>query len=338
MIRFRHVADRVDVVDVGPRPCIDEDRSTRRGRDARVLEPKSRGVRVAPGRVQDEVRVHRLRLWGTRSDAFGAGKHRPNAAPAFAAPRGSLDCGNAGIEAEIDPSVSHLVGKRAANVVVEAAKKERTPVELRHLDPEAAKHPRELDRDVTAPDDDDPLRQSLQVKDVVGSDGMLDAGNVRKHRPAAGRDENVAGGDRASGHGNGVGADDRCPRIVEPCARSFDEVPVDPVQALDLAILVRDEGGPVERGCSGGSGRPGGLRASGLPPPPEPGRVLEVLREVGGIHEELLRDTSHVDAGAAEKTLFRHRDARAVPGRDPRRPGPSGPRTDDEEVVVEDVH
>ena len=73
-------------------------------------------------------------------------------------------------------------------------------------------------------------------------------------------------------------------------------------------------------------------------PPPESRRVLEVLREVRGVHEELLRDAPDVDAGAAEEAFLGHRDAGAVAGRDAGRPGPSGPCPDDEEIEVEVAH
>ena len=127
-------------------------------------------------------------------------------------------------------------------------REERTPIELGHLDPEAREHPRELDRDVAAPDHDESLRKPLEVEDVVGADGMLDPGDVRKRGLPARRDEDVAGGDRASVDRDRVRAGDGRARVEESRPRPLDEPPVDPVQAPDLAVLVRDEGWPVEGG------------------------------------------------------------------------------------------
>ena len=140
-------------------------------------------------------------------------------------------------------------------------------------------------------------------------------------------------------------------RVVEPRPRPLDEAAVDPVQALDLAVLVGDEGGPVERrpgggrpGCTTRGGRrsarpvPAARVVTPVPPPAEAGRVLEVFREMGGVDEELLRDAPHVYASPTEKALLRHRDPRAVAGRNARRAGPSRARADDEKVVVEAAH
>src|SRR3546814_6988998 len=59
---------------------------------------------------------------------------------------------------------------------------------------------------------------------------------------------------------------------------------VDALQPVDLLVLVGDEGGPVE--------------ARALHRPAEAGRVLEILVEMGGIGEQLLRHAAD-DAGAA---------------------------------------
>ena len=115
-----------------------------------------------------------------------------------AVPRRPLDGGDVRIESKVDPALSHLAGEGAADVVVEAAQEQRPPVELGHLDPEAREDARELDRDVAAPDDDEPFGQPVEVEHVVRADGVLDSGDVGEGGLAAGRDEDVARGDRAA--------------------------------------------------------------------------------------------------------------------------------------------
>jgi hypothetical protein len=77
---------------------------------------------------------------------------------------------------------------------------------------------------------------------------------------------------------------------------------VDAVQAGDLAVLVRQEFPPVEDRLGDA--------------PAEIGGVLQLVAEVRGVGEELLRDAADVDAGAAEAAGLGDRDARAERGRD----------------------
>src|SRR3546814_6431676 len=60
---------------------------------------------------------------------------------------------------------------------------------------------------------------------------------------------------------------------------------VDALQAVDLPVLVGDQGRPVE---AGGRHRPA-----------EAGGILEVLVEVGGVGQQLFRHAAADDAGAA---------------------------------------
>ena len=120
---------------------------------------------MPPGGVQDEVRFEGLSAGGRSRppvSAVGAaaGKHRPYPASGRPAVRRPFDRGDVRVEAEIDPPLSHLLGEGVSNVVVEAPKKERPAVELGHFDPEAGEHPRQLDRDIAAPDHDEPLGRS----------------------------------------------------------------------------------------------------------------------------------------------------------------------------------
>jgi len=62
---------------------------------------------------------------------------------------------------------------------------------------------------------------------------------------------------------------------------------------------------------------------------------VEVLAEVRGVGEQLLRDAADVDAGAAEAIDFGDRDFRSIGRGDPAGANAAGAASDGEEVVVE---
>jgi hypothetical protein len=96
---------------------------------------------------------------------------------------------------------------------------------------------------------------------------------------------------------------------------------VDAVQPRDLAVLVGEQRVPVEVGFAGG--------------PAVAFRDLEVLAEMRGVGEELLRDAADVDAGAAELPRLGDGDARAIRGCDAARPDAAGAAAYREKVVIE---
>jgi hypothetical protein len=96
---------------------------------------------------------------------------------------------------------------------------------------------------------------------------------------------------------------------------------VDAVQPRDLAVLVRDQGLPVE-----------GAFADG---PAVGAREREVLAEMRGVGEELLRDAADVDAGAAEAAGLGERDLGAVRGGNAAGANAAGAAAYREKIVVE---
>jgi hypothetical protein len=93
------------------------------------------------------------------------------------------------------------------------------------------------------------------------------------------------------------------------------------VEARDLLVLVRQQRRPVEAGLARGPAIRGG--------------DLEVLAEMRGVGEELLRDAADVDAGAAEAVGLGDRDLRAKRGGEAAGANAAGAASDGEEVVVE---
>src|SRR5690606_21349256 len=92
----------------------------------------------------------------------------------------------------------------------------------------------------------------------------------------------------------------------------------------DLAILVADQGRPVE------------VRLADVPA--VTGRVLEMLGKLRGIDEQFLRHAAADDAGAAEAMLLGDRHAQALRCSKAAGTDAAGAAADDEEVVVEICH
>src|SRR3970282_1747416 len=109
-------------------------------------------------------------------------------------------------------------------------------------------------------------------------------------------------------------------RAEDLAPRPLENPLIDPVQARDFAILVREERLPIERRFAG--------------PPAVAHGILEILMEVRGIGEEFLGDAPDVDAGAAEIALFGHRHARAQVRRPAARTHPARARADGEKIIV----
>src|SRR5437588_568961 len=96
---------------------------------------------------------------------------------------------------------------------------------------------------------------------------------------------------------------------------------VDAVEALDLAILVRKQLGPVEA-------RRAGVPAVGR-------RDLEILAEMRRVREQLFGDAADIDAGAAEAVGLGDRYARAVGGGHAARADAARATADGEKIVIE---
>ncbi len=142
---------------------------------------------------------------------------------------------------DLDALLGHLRCQGVANVVVEAAQEVRAAVELRHRGAQAVEDAGELDGDVAAAIDDGSLGQRLQVKAFVGGDRMLHAVHPREDRRRAGGDQDGLGADHLLPDLNamvveqpGTGIESLYPGVAQKLA-------VDPLQAVDLLVLVGDQ-------------------------------------------------------------------------------------------------
>ena len=213
----------------------------------------------------------------------------------------------------------------AANLLVEAAQEELATVDQGDLAPEPGQDTGELDADVAAPDHREALRQTLQVKGLVRGDGVLDAGDLRPVRPASGRHQDVLGADLAP-HPvaeidlHPVRVDQTRPTLEEFHTCAFEQPAVDPVQPLDLPVLVGEETRPVESGLASR--------------PAETGSLPVVVGEPRGAHQELLRHAADVHTRAAQVAGLGDCHPRAVAGRHPGGAHTARTCADHEKVVV----
>ena len=161
-----HVADGVDRRHEGLRIAVDGDGADRVDRDADLFQPE-------PGRVGAASRC--TRTWSTctiePSDSVAA-------MPSTVLSRRST----VRFSASVDATLGIGLAESVANVLVEAAQKLVAAMQERDLAAEPVEHARELHRDIAAADDQDPLRQGLEVEDLVRRDGEFAAGNRRLER------------------------------------------------------------------------------------------------------------------------------------------------------------
>ena len=218
----------------------------------------------------------------------------------------------------------HRLGQGVAHVLVEAAQHLVAAIDQRHLAAQTMEDVGELDRDITAADDDDAVGQMRRDEGLVGGDGMLGADAIAHvaRRPPAGGDEDVAGGDRAVRllQMDRVRVHEFGPLHDDLDAGLGDVLVIEPFEARDLLVLVGDQHVPVEF-------RPRHR-------PAEAAGILEILDIVAGIDEQLLGDAAADHAGAAEAVFLGDGDLGAVAGRQPAGAHAARAAADDEEIVV----
>mmetsp|Transcript_22493 Transcript_22493/g.55744 ORF Transcript_22493/g.55744 Transcript_22493/m.55744 type:complete len:239 (+) Transcript_22493:966-1682(+) len=144
-----------------------------------------------------------------------------------------------GVKAEVHALLDHLVPQEGAAVVVEAPQEEVAAVDLRDVRAVAGEDACELDRDVAAADDDDFFGDLVEVECLVAGHDEVLAFDVWHERPASDGDEDLIRGDFLPVDLDLVLPDDlrAPPNHLHPRARHHPVV--DPVQPLDLHVLVR---------------------------------------------------------------------------------------------------
>ena len=213
-----------------------------------------------------------------------------------------------------------------ADVLVEAAQHALAAMNERHVRAQALENLGELDRDVAAADDHDPLGQTVQMERLVGGDGEFRAAHaLRAHDPTAGGDEDPLGGDEPAAREPHLVRADDFGALLDDLRAGFQQVgAVNAGQPRDLVLHIVPQFGPVE---------PRPFHA-----PAEARSVLERLRELGGEHEQLFGDAAAHHAGPADPILLRDRRAFAHGRDEPGGAGAAGAGADGEEIVIILIH
>ena len=176
-----HVADGVDALDRRAVELVDLDLPARVGLDAERLEAEAGGRALAAGRVEH----------GLRRDALAALEHDQRAALV------ALDGLDRLAEAEDHAEVAQRQLQRAHDLGVAERQQLAPRVDDRDLGADGGEHRRVLDADHAGADDDERLRDLLEVEDAVGVEDRLlvELDGRRPHGAAARRDHDGAGVD-----------------------------------------------------------------------------------------------------------------------------------------------
>ena len=276
------IANGKDVRHCGARVGVNRDRANVVHLHPSGFEPDIVGVRQTPGGVHDQV--------GFQTRAVSEGGCEPTVV--------FVDPGDIGLETQIDLALAHLLGQHAADIGIKATQKQLTPVQLGHLNAEAVENRGKLDRNIAPANDDDPLRQAVQIKRFVGRDGVFDAGDLGQIRPAAGRHQDVLGRIRAAVDGNRVRIDEPRPALDNLRPGVAQQVAIDAVEAFDLHVFIGDQGRPIDARLTHA--------------PAKAGRVFKMIPKLGRIHKQLFWNTADIHARSAQVAFLNNGHPRAI--------------------------
>ena len=155
---------------------------------------------------------------------------------------------------------------------------------------------------------------------------MLRARQVGLHRMSAGGDQDGLGRDLTPVRcqNDRVSVGQRRAGVEHLGAGALNVAAVDVLEALDLPVLVGQQGRPVEARAPGG--------------PAEALGILELVAEAAGVDEQLLGDAAADHAGSAEPVFLGDAHPGAVARRDAPRAHAARSTADDEEVKVVVAH
>lgn len=232
-----------------------------------------------------------------------------------------VDTGDVAVELQVEPLLAQFVAQVLTHAAVEAAQEQVATVEQGGLGAQAVEDRGELYGDVAAADHQHAARQALEEERLVGGDRVFLARNLRHLRPAAGGDENVPGAEALAVHLDAVRVEQAGVAFEKGHPAVHQQVAIDAVEAVDLAVLVADQGRPVEARLAGA-------------PAIGPG-LFEVFAVVRAVDQQLLRYATDVDAGAAQVAALRHRDAGTEAGGETGGADAPGAGADDEQIEIE---
>ena len=119
---------------------------------------------------------------------------------------------------------------------------------------------------------------------------MFMARDVGNLRPAAGGDQDMFGGMTLTVDFNFIGAGYFRVTFDQGHTAVDQQVAINTVETIDLAVFVGDQGRPVKVGLTQAPAKPRGL--------------LEIFSKVRAVHQQLFRHAANVHAGTAQIAAF----------------------------------
>ncbi len=197
---------------------------------ADALKPEGFGVRRAADGGEYEVGLDLGAVFQRHAFHAAIGGYTAHAAAARVQPHALL---------------RHRLRQRFAQIVVETAQRQRLAHHDMHLAAQAREDGGELDGDVAAAQQHHALRPLGQEERVVGDDAVFAAGELRRPRAAAGRDDDAFGADDPAADIEPVRVDEGRRRLEALYARAVQQARIDAVEPPDFGVLVGDQRLPV---------------------------------------------------------------------------------------------
>ena len=176
-----------------------------------------------------------------------------------------------GVELHVHAAFDQLFVQMLAHRTVEAAQEHLAAIQQGCFRTQTVENPREFDGNIATAHHQHTLWKFLEEKRLVGADGVFMARNVRDLRPAASRDQDMVGSVALTVDFNFMGAGNFRVALDQADAAIDQQVAINTVETVDLAVLVGNQGRPIE---------------IGLPQAPAKTRSLfEVFGKVCAVHQ-----------------------------------------------------
>jgi hypothetical protein len=196
----------------------------------------------------------------------------------------ALQGSNLGAQTQIDAGLAHFCREKVPHIVIKTSQQTIATVQLGHPGPQALEDGCELAGDVATANHHQPRGEGVDIKNLVGGQCPFTPGDVRHHRLAAGRDQQMAGRNGLAVHRCTVRTGDLRNAGQQGHPRLGQQVLIDAVKAQYLRRSASLQGSPVQ--------------ARGRALPAKAGRLFKGLCIVGGIAVQLFGDAAYVDTGA----------------------------------------
>ncbi len=161
-----------------------------------------------------------------------------------------VDALDIAVEANRHVALEQLFMKMGTNTAIKPTQKQFATVDQRGVGAQAVEDRSELHGNIATAHDHYALWQRLEVKRLVGRNGMLASWHIRHLRPATGGDQNALDAVGLAVDFDLLRPDDLCMAFKQGNAAVDQQFTIDAVEAADLTVLVGNQRGPVKTGLA----------------------------------------------------------------------------------------